>query len=300
MTAKEFLDMVNRGNDLQDGDLMLALQLSAAYPYFSIPCILAARIAVRQKNESATECISNAAIRVPNRKRLKELVYGDWDFIPATQNEPTLPAIEQEEEEVPQSETQPEASPATKLDVSTPDESDNNPQGPEQPLLEQSPIDPISKRQQVLKQLEENLSKLQENSHGDTSIEPESEKMRKESTEEHEEQPADELIEAIKKKKKKEIPSEKRKEQIALINRFAKKNTRLAPLANPTDPIEEPEDLSISSTQLNDSMVSESFAKILVKQKKLVEAIAIYEKLQLKYPDKKAYFADCINELEKK
>lgn len=298
MTAKEFLDMVNRGNDLQDEDLVQALQLAASYPYFTIPHILSARFAVRQKNETTSEYISNAAIRVPNRNRLKELVYGEWHFISTPEAEPEIPILDEKEntalliENHIEDSAEPEKVPMTETNSSV--------EVTEPTVSTEGPTIPATKRQEVLKQLEENLYKLQENGHVPTDNTPEPEGKDESSNHPADELPADDLIEAIKKKDKKEIPSEKRKEQIALISRFTKKNIRLSSLSNPNDPETDLVDLSISSTQINDSMVSESFAKILVKQKKLREAIEIYEKLQLKYPDKKTYFADCIRELDKK
>jgi hypothetical protein len=45
-------------------------------------------------------------------------------------------------------------------------------------------------------------------------------------------------------------------------------------------------------------MLSESFAKLLVNQGKKKMAQEIYEKLSLKFPDKRAYFADLIEKLK--
>jgi pentatricopeptide repeat protein len=44
-------------------------------------------------------------------------------------------------------------------------------------------------------------------------------------------------------------------------------------------------------------VVSESLAKIMVKQGKIEKAVEIYRELICKYPDKKAYFAGKIDEL---
>ncbi|WP_209330261.1 hypothetical protein [Lunatimonas salinarum] len=310
MTAKEFLAVVNRGNNLQEGDLTQSLDLIAAYPYFTIPRILAAKIAVSQKNEAASEFISNAAVRVPNRSRLKELVYSEWGFInPAPDGlDIALSVTEQVNvaEPEPTTDTQHPAmeseSGEKEAEDALPNQIDGNGKDLEENevLVDKSPIDAISKRQEVLKQLEKNLSKLQEN----VQAEPvgplgteEAEPKTHQNNSGNSEPRVNELLEAIKKKEKKEIPNEKGKAQIELISHFTKKNIRLTPLPNPDGSGPVLEDLSISSTKLNDSMVSESFAKLLVKQKKLREAKNIYEKLQLKYPDKKAYFADCIKKL---
>ena len=49
-----------------------------------------------------------------------------------------------------------------------------------------------------------------------------------------------------------------------------------------------------ASTSLNEGLMSETFAKILLQQSKKAQAIEIYEKLALKFPEKRAYFADLI------
>jgi S-adenosylmethionine:diacylglycerol 3-amino-3-carboxypropyl transferase len=59
-------------------------------------------------------------------------------------------------------------------------------------------------------------------------------------------------------------------------------------------------DLSKNSTLFNDNIISESFAKLLVQQNKKEKAIEIYQKLMLKFPNKSAYFADLIKQLEEK
>jgi tetratricopeptide (TPR) repeat protein len=57
------------------------------------------------------------------------------------------------------------------------------------------------------------------------------------------------------------------------------------------------EDLSIKSGKLEKGIVTESYAKILTMQGRKDKAIGVYEKLILKFPEKKAYFASKIQEL---
>lgn len=109
--------------------------------------------------------------------------------------------------------------------------------------------------------------------------------------------PKDDLIETIKRKEKKEILDVKKKEQIDLIKAFSKKDIKLATIRE-IEANQNTENLADASTKLNDNLVSETFAKILVKQGKKDMAKEIYEKLALKFPDKRTYFADLIEKLK--
>ncbi len=105
--------------------------------------------------------------------------------------------------------------------------------------------------------------------------------------------PKDDLIESIRRKDKKEILDSKKQEQIDLIKAFSKREIKLATIKE-IETNQNNQNLADSSTTLNDELVSETFAKILLQQSKKAMAIEIYEKLALKFPDKRAYFADLI------
>ncbi len=62
-------------------------------------------------------------------------------------------------------------------------------------------------------------------------------------------------------------------------------------------PDEEQADLSGPSTRVVPDLASENLAQILVRQGKLERAIAIYERLMVKHPEKMAYFAAQIDSL---
>jgi hypothetical protein len=107
----------------------------------------------------------------------------------------------------------------------------------------------------------------------------------------------DELIESIKKREKREIVDIKKKEQNDLIREFNKKDFKMAAIRE-IEANQPTENLADASTRLNDNLVSETFARILIRQGKKDTAIEIYEKLALKFPDKRAYFADLIEKLK--
>ncbi|GMQ26599.1 hypothetical protein Aoki45_32820 [Algoriphagus sp. oki45] len=111
--------------------------------------------------------------------------------------------------------------------------------------------------------------------------------------------PKDELIETIKRKEKKEIVADKTKEQIDLIKAFSKKSIKLATIKE-IEANQNTENLAEASTKLDESLITESFAKLLIRQGKKDKAVEIYEKLSLKFPEKRAYFADLIENLKEK
>ncbi|WP_051313584.1 hypothetical protein [Sporocytophaga myxococcoides] len=82
-----------------------------------------------------------------------------------------------------------------------------------------------------------------------------------------------------------------------IIDKFIKEDPTIPPL-NPRTVAEDQEDLSAKSGVESKGLVSENFAKILIKQGKIQKAIDIYTQLSLKNPEKSTYFAGLINELK--
>ncbi|WP_151088364.1 hypothetical protein [Hymenobacter baengnokdamensis] len=86
-----------------------------------------------------------------------------------------------------------------------------------------------------------------------------------------------------------------------LINSFlqrapAPQRRRVAPLPSAPEP-DAQADLSVRSTRAEPDLASESLAKILARQGKNDRAIAVYERLMVKHPEKMAYFAAQIESL---
>jgi hypothetical protein len=86
-----------------------------------------------------------------------------------------------------------------------------------------------------------------------------------------------------------------------LINSFLQRTPaptrrRVAPLPNAPEP-DDQADLSVRSTRAELDLASESLAKILARQGKTDRAIAVYERLMVKHPEKMAYFAAQIDSL---
>ena len=107
------------------------------------------------------------------------------------------------------------------------------------------------------------------------------------------EAPKDDLIESIRRKEKKEILDAEKRAQNDLIKEFSKKEIKLATIKE-IEANKNNENLATASTRLNEGLISETIAAILLQQSKKAMAIEIYEKLALKFPEKRAYFADLI------
>eukprot|EP01029_Cantina_marsupialis_P022879 TRINITY_DN561_c0_g1_i1.p1 TRINITY_DN561_c0_g1~~TRINITY_DN561_c0_g1_i1.p1 ORF type:complete len:340 (-),score=70.45 TRINITY_DN561_c0_g1_i1:353-1372(-) len=89
---------------------------------------------------------------------------------------------------------------------------------------------------------------------------------------------------------------EKVKRGIVLIDNFIQNDPRIERNIKVVD---KQEDISLDSLEEKDSFISETLAAIYVKQKLFDKAIAVYDKLVLKNPEKNVYFASQIEDLKK-
>ena len=80
-----------------------------------------------------------------------------------------------------------------------------------------------------------------------------------------------------------------------LIDDFLKTTERAIPEKN----LKNNEDLSEKSWSSNDELMTETLAKVFVKQKKYRKAIEAYHILGLKYPEKNSFFANQIKKIKK-
>lgn len=104
-------------------------------------------------------------------------------------------------------------------------------------------------------------------------------------------------------------PDEKKEQQQAqkkssgpelddLVNKFLNDEPKIVP--DKQKDYQEEEEQAQRSLQKDDELISETLARVYERQGKISKAKEIYEKLSLKFPEKKRYFADLINKLDNK
>ena len=84
-------------------------------------------------------------------------------------------------------------------------------------------------------------------------------------------------------------------DKFELIDAFLSKQGKIIPDKN----LENKEDLSEKSWVTSDELMTETLAKVFVKQKKYDNALEAYQILGLKYPEKNSFFADQIKEIKR-
>lgn len=278
MNSQEFLSLLQNSDQLNKDDFKDSLKLQEEFPYFLIPKILGARYEWNKAASTSNTLLHWAAVLSPDRKRLKELVTEKIVLPPIAEEAQNIPVFKEKEEKK-EIENQIVPPTASQEDQKTDPEA--------------SKIETASRpnRDEILRRLEENLKKIKKNNpDGGSSGEHEKKKGVVDSPQENEKE---DLLAGI---ARMEELDQRKKEQLDLINNFEEKPIRLS--REKMDQEENLPDLSERSTRLNDNMLSESFAKLLVKQNKKQEAIEIYRKLILKFPKKKTYFADQIEQLK--
>ncbi len=85
----------------------------------------------------------------------------------------------------------------------------------------------------------------------------------------------------------------------ALVERFLAGGAAFGTLQT-TEPGSAKVDLAEKAAEISGEIISETFANLLVQQKKYSEAIDAFEKLSLRFPGKSIYFAARIEEVKRK
>jgi tetratricopeptide (TPR) repeat protein len=274
---KKLVDLLHHYSGSSTQEATEVISLCNEYPYSQVLRTLAARVSKDHNLENQQGLLQSAAVYSTDRSVLKEIMSTVYEAAVAKESAPEAVVTKK---------------------VSTPTVS---------AAAIQKTIDSIDYADEVIADLNQ-LKKLKINFEnvasglasgiGEVEEKPVEKPKRKPPirTKKVVEPASDPLIEDIKTKKKIDPESPKTKEQIEIIDQFIKAQPTIKPKSNTTPP----SDLAdVMSGEFADNVVSETLAKILIRQGKKEKAIEVYKKLIWKFPQKKVYFAAQIEELKK-
>ena len=107
-------------------------------------------------------------------------------------------------------------------------------------------------------------------------------------------------INTIQQKEQRRVTNHKSLAQLDSIRAFLQKDVDFRAKALQRTPSEVVQvDLAQKSTILRDDLATENLARVLQQQGKLQQALAVYEKLVLKFPEKRTYFTSLIEQIKR-
>jgi len=266
MNSKQLIGYMTRPETLQGEAVQEVEQLVKEYPYFSIGQTLLAIAYQNTSNEASEKQLRLAATCMPNRNKLRLFTLIARHRIESEQTTHTLP-----DEFAPTDKV-------TSTQKAKEDEASDN-----------SNII----REKVFIIPEINLSGSREELSAEMALLEE----KRKSLDELKAIIANRLreLEAEKQRKEKDKPATKQMSRTELIEKFIHENPSISrPKAEFYNPI------SVAQNSITDqeNIVSETLAQIYEKQGYTEKAISIYEKLNLKYPEKSRYFAAQIERIK--
>jgi hypothetical protein len=301
LNRQKLTELLQYPERISSRDTSMLTDMAEQYPYATVIQILLAKS--KQQQADARQSLATAALYSPNRGVLRQVI------------ENTLPQLFSSEDvntaDVVAASTPPPPAPEPEI------EQDATVTQPKPHLSEENTAAENAAREKadVFEELQKNLRRLREerskwhqsdksqtandqNSHNRGSA-PEQNIQHSTGTvpgpvpatlqqiiEDHQEQP---------------LENPRIQAQRSLIDSFLENggNLQRRQLQQQQQPIEEVTDLSQNASYTPQDLATETLAKIMERQGKIEKALDIYQKLSLKYPQKSAYFANCIERLKK-
>lgn len=318
MNPIQLLGIIKNAKHLSKDDFNDLIRIHETFPFFQIPKVLLAKYEFTKSSGKAKELLPWASVTSPDRAWLKKMVETITPF------EQIIEKIEtQMDASIVQKRTEPDKNFTYALEdqlIPEPQKKSTNKDltatlrklGEDLALSKMKALEKLEKAEKKSTEslIEKEIQNPRESENTpstvnvSTPIEPQNplvvvnEEVEKDIPEIKKRKVSkDELIESIRRKEKKEILDKKQQEQIDIIKAFSKKEIKLATLKE-LEGQKKQDDLSEKSTKLNPDLLTEAYAKILVKQGKNNRAKEIYKKLMVKFPDKSTYFAKLLKELE--
>ena len=292
MNKSHFTDFVENPTKVREKDADILAELARNYPYSALIHTLLAK--AQAGTPRAKESLASAALRIPDRGVLKEVI--ESSFSRTAVKEPASPAEPTTDPGLTKKEAEPSVVAFSAIPVEEVDS------GIEQ---QAGKINTFDELQENLRQLRAQRERFQQEEEkqpqakDDESILPSEENAGQEVKEIPIQQLPERLQEIVQNREELQINDPKRIEQINLIDSFIEKSSSIARKYRSLDDEDKVQsDLTDNYHFTPQDLVTENLAKIMVRQGKPDKAIDIYEKLVLKYPQKKAYFATCIEKLK--
>jgi hypothetical protein len=265
---------------------MLA-EMVEQYPYVGVLHILRAKSG--QGSPSERHLLGTAALYSPNRQILRQVMEnklpaldaGSIEEAPVQQN--SSPASEWQAEPV---------TPQSSAPANTP--------VPEEQQEEEEEDRPPSSKSDIFEELQENLRQLRASRN--QSYAPDTNAEATQNSDLQSTPAVSETVEQlVKDHQEQSLDNPRVKQQRNLIDSFLQNGSMLPrrPLQQEPSPEEQITDLSQQASFTPPDLATETLARIMERQGKTEKAIDIYQNLILKYPQKSAYFADCIERLKK-
>lgn len=295
MNKERFNHLLSHLNDVTNEDIKSLNELRKKYPFFQTPYVIVAK-ALKELDHPKTDAfIKKAAIYSPDRAHLKKIITGELVFDQVETKEIQVDKSESKKEkaEVPKSdavqtseaiitpptvevkvEVQAKANEITKdqeaVSVQAPTDSSTLVKLNQQKASEKTAPSKLGKTNQIT-ELEKDLIEIRERK----------QRLAKMLNQQEDD---DEQTKSSKKKTS--------KSQVELIEKFIQNEPQFGkPKESGQDSEYLQEDLATKKLKYQDEFATETLAALLFKQKKYERALDIYEKLSLKFPEKRTYFA---------
>jgi hypothetical protein len=294
VTKNDFINIISNPSNLSEDDVLKLEAMAKEYSFCSLPYYLLAKYSYQNNSESKDRYLQLASAYSPDRNVLKSFVTG----IPLEKkSKPEIKKSEEWSELSNQEEILKEESPSLSDEIIEPEVEVTHSEVNEEVGT--------TNNDNLINEVSENLEELQKLREKVLSSNvPAVEILSEIVTEDYDyfekvdiKAPEETAVGPDAAVYSEEIsPTENQEED--LIERFL----RLRPSLNRTMVKQEKEeqiDLSEKNLSEESEMISENLAVIMAKQGKVEKAIDIYKKLIWKYPQKKSYFANRIDELKK-
>lgn len=273
----ELWEAVQRPQEISSETVAQMEEVVERYPYFQLIHTLLAKAKHDQQTPDAYAALGRAAVYAPDRRLLRQVFYDELMVVlpdppPSGESEDLPETVKAPEPDVLLANPIEEISTETTYELDSEDEEALTATSEERvPDQTTEDGDSDSLRDELAKTLEDLRASKEQATESLASSEEESEIPE-------------------------DLPVVPRTRQQEIIDRFVAAKPQINRDSATGD--KDAPDLSAPSSAFQDDLVTENLAEIMLKQGKTDKAVGLYEKLMLKYPEKKAYFAQKIEQLK--